>query len=118
MIKYSETSHGAIVTLPLDQPVTTNIFRAETITVIHDQTRQYGYQTVPFGVYIHNLMFSIVVFVYSPLLKLSFIANILISLHEALVNQTGFVLILLALTGCNNVVYHIRMDGAWTLELV
>ena len=25
--------------------------------VIHDQTRQNGYQTVPFGVYIHNLMF-------------------------------------------------------------
>ena len=25
--------------------------------VAHDQTRQYGYQTVPFSVYIHNLMF-------------------------------------------------------------
>ena len=25
--------------------------------VIHDQTRQNGYQTVPFSVYIHNLMF-------------------------------------------------------------
>ena len=38
--------------LPLtyhDQPVTTNIFRAKTI---HDQTRQDGYETVPFGVYI------------------------------------------------------------------
>ena len=26
-------------------------------TTIHDQTRQNGYQTVPFSVYIHNLMF-------------------------------------------------------------
>ena len=25
--------------------------------VILDQSRQYGYQTVPFDVYIHNLMF-------------------------------------------------------------
>ena len=25
--------------------------------VIHDQTRQNGYQTVPFSVYIHNLLF-------------------------------------------------------------
>ena len=37
--------------------------------VLHDQTRQNGYQTVPFSVYIHNLMFSIVVVVVSRLLK-------------------------------------------------
>jgi len=36
--------------------------------VIHTQTRQYGYQTVPFGVYIYNVTFSIVMSVVSPLL--------------------------------------------------
>ena len=28
--------------------------------LIHDQTIQNGYQTVPFGMYIHNLMFVFV----------------------------------------------------------
>ena len=66
LIKCSETSHGVIVILPLDRPVTTNINFSGLKQVVHDQTR---YQTVPFSVYIHNLMFSIVVIVVSPLLK-------------------------------------------------
>ena len=53
-MKYSKTSIGAVVILPLDRPITTF---SGVIQVIHDQTRQNGYQTVPFSVYIHNLMF-------------------------------------------------------------
>ena len=45
-------SHTSEITTYHDRPVSTNIFRPET-----SNTRQNGYQTVPFGVYIHNLMF-------------------------------------------------------------
>ena len=48
-----------------------------------------------------TLIILIVVFVVSPLLYRSFMTDVLIP--EALINQTGFVQILLALTGCNNV---------------
>ena len=55
LIKCSETSLGAVViTTYHDWPVTTFSGLKQ---VIHDQTRQYGYQTVPFSVYIHNLIF-------------------------------------------------------------
>ena len=53
-MKYSETSIGAVVILPLHRPVTTFSGVKQTI---HDQTRQIGYQTVPFSVYIHSLVF-------------------------------------------------------------
>ena len=60
-MKYSETSIGAVVILPLDRPVTTF---PGVKQVIHDQSRQNGYQTVPFSVYIHNLTF---VFIFDQL---------------------------------------------------
>ena len=53
-MKYSETSIGAVVILQLHRPVTTF---SGVKQIIHDQTRQIGYQTVPFSVYIHSLMF-------------------------------------------------------------
>ena len=69
LIKYSETSLGGVVILPLVMIGQLQLTFSGLKQVIHDQAIQYGYQTVPFCVYIHNLMFSIVVFVYSPLLK-------------------------------------------------
>ena len=54
---YYETSLGAVVILPLIVIGQLQLTFPELKQVIHDQTRQNGYQTVPFGVYIHNLMF-------------------------------------------------------------
>ena len=57
MIKYFETSLGAVVILPLVMIDQLQLTFSGLKQVIHDQTRQNGYQTVPFSVYIHNLMF-------------------------------------------------------------
>ena len=35
-----------------------NVFDLKQLII--DQTKQNGYQTVPFGVYIHNLMFAFI----------------------------------------------------------
>ena len=57
LIKCSETSLGAVVILPLVMIGQLQLTFSGLKQVLHDQTRQYGYQTVPFSVYIHNLMF-------------------------------------------------------------
>ena len=55
--QYSETSLGAVVILPL---VMIGQLQPGLKQVILDQTRQNGHQTVPFSVYIHNLMFVLI----------------------------------------------------------
>ena len=57
LIKCSETSLGAVVILPLVIIGQLELTFSGLKQVIHDQTRQNGCQTVPFSVYIHNLMF-------------------------------------------------------------
>ena len=57
LIKCSETSLGAIVILPPIMIEQLELTFSGLKQVIHDQTRQNGYQTVPFSVYIHNLLF-------------------------------------------------------------
>ena len=57
LIKCSETSLGAVVILPLIVISQLQLTFSELKQVIHDQTRQNGYQIVPFSVHIHNLMF-------------------------------------------------------------
>ena len=57
LIKCSETSLGAVVILPLVMIGQLELTFSGLKQAIHDQTRQNGYQTVPFSVYIHNLMF-------------------------------------------------------------
>ena len=56
-MKYSETSIGAVVILPLVMIGELELTFSGQKQVIHAQTRQNGCQTVPFSVYIHNLMF-------------------------------------------------------------
>ena len=57
--KYSEKSLGTVVILPLSYIHIGDIWLtfSPLKQVILDQTRQNGYQTVPFSLYIHNLMF-------------------------------------------------------------
>ena len=57
LIKCSETSLSAVVTLPLVIISQLELTFSGLKQVIHDQTRQNGYQTLPFSVYSHNLMF-------------------------------------------------------------
>ena len=57
LIKYSETSIGAVVILPLVMIGQLELTFSGQKQVIHDQTRQNGRQTIPFSVYSHNLMF-------------------------------------------------------------
>ena len=57
LIKCSETSLGVVVILSLVMIGQLQLTFSELKQVIHDQTRQNGYQIVPFSVYIHNLMF-------------------------------------------------------------
>ena len=57
LMKYSETSIGAVVILPLVMIGQLELTFSGLKQALHDQTRQNGYQTVPFSVYIHNLMF-------------------------------------------------------------
>ena len=57
LIQSSETSLGVVVILPLVLIGQLELTFSGLKQVIHDQTRQNGYQTVPFSVYIHNLMF-------------------------------------------------------------
>ena len=57
LINCSETSLGAVVILPLVMIGQLELTFSGLKQVIHDQIRQNGYQTVPFSVYIHNLMF-------------------------------------------------------------
>ena len=57
LMKCSETSLGAVVILPLVMIGQLELTFSGLKQVIHDQTRQNGYQTIPFSVYIHNLMF-------------------------------------------------------------
>ena len=57
LIKCSQTSLGAVVILPLVVIGQLQLTFSGMKQVIHDQIRQNGYQTVPFSVYIHNLMF-------------------------------------------------------------
>ena len=54
---YSEASLGAVVILPLIVIGQLQLTFSDRKQVIHDQTRQNRYQTVPFSVFIHNLMF-------------------------------------------------------------
>ena len=63
LIKCSETSLGAVVILPLVLIEQLELTFFDLKQVLHDQTRQNGYQTVPFSVYIHNLLF---VFIFDP----------------------------------------------------
>ena len=46
-----------VLILPFDWPITSNIFRAETSKYYMTKLEKNGYQTVPFSVYIHSLMF-------------------------------------------------------------
>ena len=55
LIQSSETSLGAVVILPL--VMIGELAFSGLKQVIHDQTKQNRYQTVPFSVYIHNLLF-------------------------------------------------------------
>ena len=57
LIKCSETSFGAVVILPVIMISQLQLTFSGLKQVIHDQTRQNGYQTVPFSVYIRNLLF-------------------------------------------------------------
>ena len=63
LIQSSETSLGAVVILPLVMIGQLELAFSGLKQVIHDQTRQNRYQTVPFSVYIHNLLF---VFIFDP----------------------------------------------------
>jgi len=54
---YSENSLGTVVILPLICSGLLQLTFSDLKQVILDQVRQSGYQTVPFSVYIHNLMF-------------------------------------------------------------
>ena len=56
-MKCSETSLGALVILLLVMIGQLELTFSRLKQVLHDKTRQNGYQTVPFSVYIHNLMF-------------------------------------------------------------
>ena len=57
LIKCSETSLGAVVILPLVMIGQWELTFSGLKQVLHYQTGQNGYQTVPFSVYVHNLMF-------------------------------------------------------------
>ena len=57
LIKCSQTSLGAVVILSLVVIGQLQLTFSGMKQVIHDQIRQNGYQTVPFSVYILNLMF-------------------------------------------------------------
>ena len=48
---------GTVVILPLVHMGYLELTFSSLKQLILDQARQNGYQTVPFGVYIHNLMF-------------------------------------------------------------
>ena len=61
-----EKSLGAVVILSLTWNGDLFLIFSSLKQVILIQTRQNGYQTVPFGVYIHNLMF---VFISDSVLK-------------------------------------------------
>ena len=50
-------SLGMVVILPLVRMSYLELMFSSLKQLILDQTRQNGYQTVPFGVYMHNLMF-------------------------------------------------------------
>ena len=56
-MKYSETSIGAVVILPLVMIGQLELTFSGQKQVIHEQARQNGYKTIPFSVYMHNLMF-------------------------------------------------------------
>ena len=56
-MKYSETTIGAVVILPLVMIGELELTFSGQKQVVHVQTRQNGYQTIPFSVHIHNLMF-------------------------------------------------------------
>ena len=58
-MKCSETSVGAVVILQLVMIGQLELTFSGLKQVLHDKTRQNGYQTVPFSVYIHNLMFVV-----------------------------------------------------------
>ena len=60
MIKCFQKSLDAVVILPLVWNGDLFLTFSSLKQVILVQTRQNGYQTVPFGVYIHNLMFVFV----------------------------------------------------------
>ena len=53
--EFSENSLGTVVVLSLIGSYIVTFSGLKQL--ILDQTRQNGYQTVPFGAYIHNLMF-------------------------------------------------------------
>ena len=55
--KYSENSRGMVVILLLTCSGLLQLTFSDLKQVTFDQPRQNGYQTVPFSVYIHNLMF-------------------------------------------------------------
>jgi len=57
MIKCSETTLGAVVISPLVMIGQLELTFSGLKQVIHAHSRQNGYQTVPFSVYIHNQMF-------------------------------------------------------------
>ena len=56
-MEYSETRIGAVVILSLVMIGQLELTFSGQKQVIHDQTRQNGYKTIPFSVYMHNLMF-------------------------------------------------------------
>ena len=58
--EYSENSLGAAVNLPLVCIGYLELTFSDLKQLILDQTEQNGYQTVPFCVYIHNLMFAFI----------------------------------------------------------
>ena len=51
-MKYSETRIGAVVILPLNMIGQLELTFSGLKQVLHDQTRQNGYQTVPFSTFI------------------------------------------------------------------
>ena len=57
MSEFSENSLGAVVILPLVHIGYLELTFSGLKQLIPDQTEQNGYQTVPFSVYISNLMF-------------------------------------------------------------
>ena len=89
----SEISIGTVVILPLIRIGSLSLTFSLLKQLILDQSRQNGYQTVPFGMYIHNLIFVFILsrvlwkecryrVVNLPLVRISYLYKVLIYLTK------------------------------------
>ena len=94
LIKCCGTSLDVVLILPFDWPITSNIFRAETSKYYMTKLEKNGYQTVPFSVYIHSLMFfffsetSLGAVVILPLITIGQLQLTFSSLRQLILDQT------------------------------